>query len=368
VTIPTAHASELRTPLCDLLGIRYPIVQAGMAGSSTPDLVAAVSNAGGLGILGAALMTPDKVREAIRAIKARTNRPFGVNFQFAPPEVGPHSVREVQKFLDSFRRELGLPLAVESLPPAPAEWNDQVGVALQERVPVLSIGLGDPGPLTHAAHDAGVLVMVMVSTVEEAARVANGGADIVVAQGAEAGGHRSTFELGPGGEVPLVGTLALVPQVVDAVSVPVLAAGGIMDGRGLVAALALGAAGALLGTRFLAAPEGGVPAGYQRRLLEATEVDAVVTNVYTGRPARGVRNRFMETYTGAGAPTLPWPLQRMAAADIYAAARARDDPDYYLLLAGQGLRLFKRIQPAAEIVQEIADEAISVLRKLRDLH
>lgn len=188
-----------------------------------------------------------------------------------------------------------------------------------------------------------------------------------MAQGAEAGGHRSTFTLGPHGEVPLVGTLALVPQVVDAVPVPVLAAGGIMDGRGLVASLALGAAGVLLGTRFLVAQESGASTAYQERLLAATESDTVITRTFTGRPARSVRNRFVEAYMQAAAEPLPWPLQSLAAEDIYGAAQTRGEADYFPLLAGQGLRMLKRGQGSAQIVQELATEAEAVLSRLRSM-
>jgi nitronate monooxygenase len=229
----------------------------------------------------------------------------------------------------------------------------------------LSVALGDPGELVERAHEEGMLVASMVTTVEDAVRAAEGGADIVVAQGAEAGGHRSAVELGPGGETPLVGTMALVPQVVDAVGVPVVAAGGISDGRGLVAALALGAAGVQMGTRFLLACESGAHPAYRRGLLAATEEDTVVTRVFTGRPARGLRNRFVEEYLNTGSEPLAWPLQRAAAGDIYGASQAADNGDYSPLLAGQGLRMLKRgDQGAAEIVEEVVAEAGAMLVRL----
>jgi len=210
-----------------------------------------------------------------------------------------------------------------------------------------------------------MLVVSMVTTVEEAILVVERGADVVVAQGAEAGGHRSTFELGPSDEPPLVGALALVPQVVDAVDVPVVAAGGIADGRGLVAALVLGAAGVQMGTRFLLARESGAHPAYRERLLAAREEDTVVTRVFTGRPARGLRNRFVDEYLGAGSEPLAWPLQRAAASDIYRASQDADNGDYSPLLAGQGLRMLKEGgQEAAEIVEEVVTEAGTVLSRL----
>ncbi|MDQ3812698.1 MAG: nitronate monooxygenase [Armatimonadota bacterium] len=361
---PTA---QLRTPLCDLLGIRYPIIQAGMAGGpTTPELVAAVSNAGGLGILGAARMPLNALRAAIRAIKAQTDRPFGVNFLLAPPESTEQDVATIQRFLDRFRQALHLPPGQTDLALPPSILPDQIQIVFEERVPVLSIGLGDPTPLVVPSHQAGCQVMAMVTTVAEAVHVVAGGTDIVIAQGAEAGGHRSTFKLGPKGEVPLVGTLALVPQVVDAVNVPVVAAGGIMDGRGLVAALALGAAGVSLGTRFLVARESGASPAYKERLLAATEADTVITRAFTGRPARGVRNRLIEEYLASGVEPLAWPRQSLAAQDIYEAAQARGEADYFPLLAGQGLRLLKPDQGAAEIVEELVAEASEVLARLND--
>ena len=359
--------SPLHTRLCGLVGIRYPIVQAPMAGGwTTPQLVSEVSRAGGLGMLAGARVTPERLREDIRAVRARTERPFGVNFLLGSPESGNRDVVSVQRFLDRFRGELDLPSGETefSLPPSPLA--EQLEVLFEERVPVLGTALGDPSDLTERAHAEGVLTISMVTTVEEAILVTEGGVDVVVAQGAEAGGHRSTFELGPdGGEVPLIGTLALVPQVVDAVNVPVVAAGGIADGRGLLAALALGASGAQLGTRFLLAQESGAHAVYRERLLDATEVNTIVTRAFTGRPARSLRNRFVEEYLSAGPEPLAWPLQSLAADDIYRASQAADNGDYSPLFAGQGLRMLKDGQGAAEIVEEIADEATSTLSRMR---
>jgi nitronate monooxygenase len=364
----TSSRASLSTPLCDLLGVRYPVVQAPMAGGwTTPDLVSAVSNAGGFGSLAGAGVPPERLREEIRAVKERTDRPFGVNFLLAPPGPGSQDVAAAQRFLDGFRKRFGLPSGGTDLGVPPSPLEDQLEVLFEERVPVLSLALGDPGELVVRAHAEGMLVVSMVTTVGDAVRAAEGGVDVVVAQGAEAGGHRSVVELGSGGEVPLVGTLALVPQVVDAVGVPVVAAGGIVDGRGLVAALVLGAAGVQMGTRFLLARESGAHPAYRRRLLAATEEDTVVTRVFTGRPARGLRNRFVEEYLSSGSEPLAWPLQRAAAGDIYRASRAADDGDYSPLLAGQSLRMLKEDgQGAAEIVQEVVAEAGALLSRLGD--
>jgi nitronate monooxygenase len=375
---------HLHTKLCDLLNIQYPIIQAGMAGGpTTPELVAAVSNAGGLGILAASRLTPEQLMDAIQRIKSLTSRPFGVNLLLAPPESGNQDVVATQHFLDKFRQDLNIPLAANNtaafdieIPPSTIPVHFEV--ILEEKIPIISIGLGDPTKLIEQAHDSNIKVMAMITTVEEALRVVKGGVDIVVAQGSEAGGHRSTFQLSADDreEVPMVGTLALVPQIVDAVSsassspppsVPVVAAGGIMDGRGLVACLALGAAGVLIGTRFMLARESGTFQAYKDRMLATKETDTVITRSFTGRPARAIRNRFIEEYHKSNSKPLAWPLQALAADDIYKAAHEHGKTEYYPLLAGQGLRLLKRDQSAAEIIEEIVEDAHKTISRLEGM-
>jgi nitronate monooxygenase len=345
--------------LCEKLGIKYPIIQAGMAGgSTTPELVSAVSNAGGLGILAASRLTPIQLKEAILKIKSKTQNPFGVNILLAPPEDGNKDIPSTQVYLDNFRNDLGLSSGSSNISIPQSMTPQCLEIIVDEKIPVLSIGLGDPTSITEVAHSHNITVMTMVTTVNEAIQVVNGGTDIVVAQGAEAGGHRSTFKLGPNGEAALIGTFALVPQIVDAIpQVPIVAAGGIMDGRGLVAALALGASGVLIGTRFLIARESGIFQAYQDKMFSATEEDTVVTNLFTGRPARSIRNQFIEKYMESDTKPLAWPLQGLAADDIYAESKNRNLADYYPLLAGQGLRLLKRGQSAADIVKEIVTSA-----------
>lgn len=364
---PSSPRAVLRTPLCDLLGIHHPIVQAPMAGGwTTPELVAAVCNAGGFGELAGARVSPDKLREDVRAVKSRTDRPFGVNFLLAPPGEDNKDVALAQRFLDRFREKLGLPPGEPEIVLPPSQLPEQLEVVFEERVPVLSVALGDPVSLVERAHSEGMLLKATATTVEEAVLVAERGADVVVAQGAEAGGHRSTFEVGPNGEVPLVGTMALVPQVVNAVNVPVVAAGGISDGRGVLAALALGAAGAQIGTRFLLARESGAHPAYRERLLSATETGTIVSSAFSGRPARGLRNRFVEEYLEAGQEPLAYPLQSMAARDIYEADRAANG-DYSIMFAGQGLRMIKDGQGAVDIVEEVVNEAVTTLSQVYEL-
>jgi nitronate monooxygenase len=203
--------------------------------------------------------------------------------------------------------------------------------------------------------------MATVTTVAEAQEVERDGVDVVIAQGADAGGHRSTFQPGTMDTWPLIGTMALVPQVVDAVRLPVIAAGGIMDGRGVIAALALGAEAAQLGTRFLLARESGTTPAYRRKLLQADETATVVTDAYTGRPARAIRNRFLERITAQGGTPLPWPRQGALGAELYRASFG-EDGEWAPLLAGQGLRLASAEQDAAAIMRELS----RVGREVRD--
>lgn len=365
---PSTASPMLHTPLCDLLDIRYPIIQAPMAGGfTTPELVAAVTNAGGLGMLAGTAIPPQRLRDLVRAIRGLTSGPFGVNFLIPAPTAPSEDNRDgatTQRFLDRFRTELGLTPGSPDIAPPPDLVNEQIEEVFNARVPIVSFALGDPGRFVERAHAAGSKVVATVTTVAEAQQVAAQRVDLIVAQGAEAGGHQSTFMPGEHGAVPLIGTLALVPQVADAVPVPVVASGGIMDGRGLVAALALGALGAQLGTRFLLAHESGTSPTHRRALLTATETDTVVTRVFTGRAARAIRNRFVAEYERAGAEPLAWPWQRAAALDIYTAAQARGVGDYMTMWAGQGLRLAAQEQGAAEIVAELVAQAHTEFERL----
>jgi nitronate monooxygenase len=353
----------MRTPFCDRLGIDIPIIQAPMAGGwTTPALAAAVAEAGGLGMLAGARITPAELRGQIEETRRRTGRPFGVNFLLAPTTLPQEDDPSAAGALQEIRRRLGLP-AEASAAPSPVSVAEGIEIALAARVPVISVAMGSPAPWIERVHGGGAIVMAAATTVAEAEAIDAAGADAVVAQGAEAGGHRSTFMPDPFDPLPLVGTMALVPAMVDAVRLPVVAAGGIMDGRGVVAALALGAAAAQLGTRFLLATESGAPPSYRRRLLRAIETETAVTDVYTGRAARGLRNAFIRAFTEAGVQPLGWPRQGAAALDIYRASLA-DDGDWAPLFAGQGVRLGRREQPAGEIVRELVEEARRVRQRL----
>jgi nitronate monooxygenase len=368
----TTDRLVFRTRLCDLLAIEYPVLQSGMGLIAGPDLVAQVSGAGALGIVAGFMLSADQLRAAIREVRARTNRPFGVNLWLssdllragAAAAPSDDSIQAVQAALNPIRATLGLP-AVTTRPPLPPDLVPAaLQVVLEERVPVLSIAVGSPDPnLVAECHRRDIKVIAMVTTVADAMIVEAAGVDAVVAQGAEAGGHRAHFEKPSTPEGGAVGTLPLVPQVVDALRVPVVAAGGIADGRGLVAALALGATGALLGTRFVATRESMAFATFKKALLEESGDGTSVTDAFTGRYARALRTAFLERYGRSGAPVLPFPWQYLVAADIYREAVARDHRDYFPLVAGQSVGLINSLPTAAEVVESVIREARAVLKE-----
>jgi nitronate monooxygenase len=364
--------TALRTPLCDVLGIDYPIVQSGMGSAAGPELAGEVSRAGGLGIVAGLGTTADELRRRIRHVRSITDRPFGVNqwlhTELMPPvaaaRVPEATMRTVQTQLNVFRSRLGIATTDAHAQAFPDLIEQAFALVLEERVPVWSIGLGNPTPdMVRRCHERGVKVMAMVATVDDARAVVASGVDIVVAQGGEAGGHRSTWVKRPREEAA-VATMTLVPQVVDAVRVPVLAAGGIADGRGLVAALALGAQGALLGTRFVATRESMATEVWKKRLLESDGATTTLSEAFTGLWARVLRNRFSEEYAASGAPVLPALMQQRAAQDVYTAATEQGDAEHLALYAGQSAGLVHDLPGAAEVVEAIAREARRVLERL----
>jgi nitronate monooxygenase len=327
----------LRTALTDLLGIALPIVQAPMGGATTPELAAAVSNAGGLGTLALSWHPPEAARAVIRATQALTDKPFGVNLVLAFPQA------------------------------------ERLAVCLEEKVPVISFFWGDPAPHVGPCHAAGAAVLSTVASAHQARAAVAAGVDAVVAQGWEAGGH----VLGE------VATLPLVRAVADAVApVPVIAAGGITDGRGLAAALALGAAGAWIGTRFLATPEASIHPRYRQRLLDALETDTVHGRLFDvgwpDAPHRVLRNATVETWEAAGRPASgarPGEGEAVASSPRgpilrYSSAtpgpEAEGDIEALSLWSGQGVAGVGRVAPAGEVVREIAGEARAVLKSLAD--
>ncbi|HLZ72852.1 MAG TPA: nitronate monooxygenase family protein [Dehalococcoidia bacterium] len=316
----------LRTRLCDLLGIEIPILNAPMGGGpANGELAAAISAAGGLGLIGGMAQGREWLRGQIRLVRERTDRPFGVGF--------------ISHWLPDF----------------PGLYE----VALEEGVPVIAHSFADPAPYMAQARAIGARVICQVRAVEQARQAARAGVDLIVAQGGEAGGHTGTLA-----------TLPLVPQIVDAVApIPVIAAGGIADGRGLAAAIMLGAEGAWLGTAFLAAAECGVSPNRRRRVLEAESADTVYTSVFDiadgrawpqGVAGRVVRNRFSERWHGHEEELRG---QREAAQQQLVAAWQADDPEIAAVWAGEAVGLVHRVEPAGAIVRRIAEEAERTLRE-----
>ncbi len=344
--------------LTDLLGVAHPIVQAPMKGSSTPELAAAVSNAGGLGSLGCAGMDAAELRELSAEMRRRTNAAFNLNF-FAHGPVGTDTAA-----LDAARAAvapayaaagLGAPPEVVPLSAPSAFGTDALKALLAAPPPVASFHFGLPdGDAVARLRAAGVRVLATATTVAEARALEAAGVDAVIAQGWEAGGHRGAFAIEPPDAG--VGLMALVPAIVDAVSVPVIAAGGIADGRGLAAAFMLGADGAQLGTAFLACPESAA-SDLHRRLLASAPDDATrLTRAHSGRPARAHRTRYVEAMSAADASVLPFPLMYPLSAPLAAANADPDDPEGRFLLYGQAAGLCRPL-PAADLVARLVDEA-----------
>jgi NAD(P)H-dependent flavin oxidoreductase YrpB (nitropropane dioxygenase family) len=367
---PEGALMSLHTRVCDILGIRYPIVLAGMGGASTPELAAAVSNAGGLGVLGAAGCAADELRRWIERTRALTDKPFGVD-TLLPASVrresykqasGPSPQERLPEYLD-FAREF---MEREGLEPqhAPAAgrgrpifsgdfFAEQMEVVVEQRVPVYAAGLGDPGPWIDRLHANGTRVISVVGAVRHARKVVRSGVDLIVAQGHDAGGHNSP-----------VGTMALIPQVVDAAGeIPVLGAGGITDGRGVAAAIMLGAEGAWVGSAFLATHEAGIAEFQKKAIVEATEEGTTVTRSVTGKPARYIKSKWTEAWAESDLEPLPMPFQSAVSGPVMAAAFAGQRGDVAPGFAGQGIGMIHSIRPAAQVLQEIVAGAEKALRE-----
>lgn len=343
----------LRTSICDLFGIRYPIFAAGMGGVTMAPLAGAVSAAGGLGVLGATFCTPEELRAEIRTVRAITDRPFGVDLLIPtdiPPDLASRPIPPFPPFLRDLLPEVD---GLRGTPPPPLTLElarAQTAVALEERVPVMVSALGTPEWFIRDCHAAGAKVMSMVGNVRQARRLADAGVDVIVAQGLEAGGH-----------VGQVTTMVLVPAVVDAVDLPVLAAGGIVDGRGVAAALVLGAQGAWIGTRFIATLEATAHENHKKKILEIDEEGTVVSRSYTGKPSRVIRNRFTDRWKGHEHEILPMPWQRIWVEPLVAPAKAAGRVDLANFPTGQGAGAIQDIPPAAEVLARIVQEAEAAL-------
>jgi nitronate monooxygenase len=362
----------MKTLLTETLGLDHPIIQAPMAGGGdTPELVAAVCEAGALGSVGATYLTPQQIVETCAAVRARTQRPFGINL-FVPEQSLPDDIETATAVsrVAPFYKELGLP-APQPPTRAGRDFTAQLDAALGGGASMFSFTFG---MLTSAAREQvkarGLMLAGTATTVDEAIALERAGIDMVVAQGSEAGGHRGSFA-GPLDAVAfergMIGTLALVPQIVDAVRIPVIASGAIMDGRGIAAALALGAVGAQLGTAFLTCEEAGVPDAYKQAILDAHEDQTRITRAFSGRPARGIVNRFMRDVEAPWWPQhfsiLPFPLQNALTRPLRAAAATQGRAEFLSLWAGQGVRMARRMK-AADLVATLAKETDAAIERL----
>lgn len=334
--------------------LEVPIVQAPMASATTPELVAAVSGAGGLGSLALGYTEPAQIAPLVARVRALTARPFALNlFVDARTPVTADVLQRAHDRLRPFRAELGIPHA-----PVPAvaliDYEAQVEAVLAARPAVFSFTFGVPEPAVfERCRAAGIVTIGTANTVDEAVALERAGADAVCAQGFEAGGHHGSF--GQPVEFSQIGTLALVPQVVDAVGLPVVAAGGIGDGRGIAAALALGAAAAQVGSAFLRADESGIPAAFRAVLESPAARRTSITTAFSGRTARGVHNAFMDALAEVE-DVAPYPYQHWLTRDIRTAAAQQGRPEYLSLWAGQAVGLARPL-PAAAIVAELVREA-----------
>jgi nitronate monooxygenase len=339
----------------DLVGLEHPLVQAPMAGVTTVELAAAVSLAGGLGSLGCAMLAPERVAEAISALRALTGRPVNVNF-FCHRVPARSDDAAWWARLAPYYDEEGIerPDATGNLGPSPfGAAMCAVVETLRPEVVSFHFGLPDAG-LMDRVQAAGCRVFSSATTVQEAVWLEAHGVDVVIAQGAEAGGHQGTFLAPPSGDP--VGTMALVPQIADAVAVPVLAAGGLADGRGIAAAFALGAAGAQLGTAYLRCPEASTLPLHRAALARAGTDGTVLTNVFTGRRARAVRNRLTADLGPIAVDAPAFPLATVALMPLRAAAERDERDDFTALWAGQSAAL-GRAMPAGELTATLVAEA-----------
>lgn len=303
------------TPICEMLGIKYPIFQGGMAHIADGTLAAAVSNAGGLGIITAMSGSTDNLRREIAVAKSKTDKPFGVNVMLMSPNA-----------------------------------DEVADILAEEKIAVVTTGAGDPSKYMEKWKDAGIKVIPVVASVAMAKLVERAGASAIIAEGGESGGH-----------VGDTSTMALVPQVCDAVSVPVIAAGGIADGRGIAAAFMLGAVGVQVGTRFLLADECSVHENYKAKLLKATDISTIVTGKRLGHPVRSLKTPFSKNYAKAEYSTISDDdLENLAVGALRLAVKDGDEKKG-CFLAGQIAGMLHKKQPAAEMIIEMFSEAESIL-------
>ncbi len=368
----TSSTQWNRTRVSSTLGIEYPIIQGPLGGLSTQRLTATVSNFGGLGSFGAHGLSPSAIRHVIDEIRELTARPFAINLWVSMEDEG---ARTSDK--EAFSRSLAhLSGHIQALggslpdyePYAPIRFEDQARVLLDAKIPVFSFICGiPPREILEECHAEGILTIGTATTTDEAIVLEQAGVDVISASGFEAGGHRGSFLLPA--EESLTGTFSLVPQIADAVSVPVVAAGGIADARGLVAAFALGAEGVQIGTAFLASEESGASVHHRNALLSGKARRTGLTRGFTGRLARGIHNQLLEELNRSGVEILPYPLQRALVKNLSILAEKAGKPELLPLWAGQSANLSRQGDAAAilqTLVSEVSAIAYPVLRWNRE--
>jgi len=370
------RTKALHTRLCDLLGIEYPIMLAGMARTAGITLAAAVSNAGGLGVIGATYLDAEQLRRWIGRLRELTDKPFGVDILVPqiPSDDGSGGTtfefpQEHLRFVEGLKKEFALPEPTtdkHKFRLSPQFIKEQIQVVLEERPAVLASALGLEADILPELHARGIKVISMIGNVATARRVASADADIIIAQGHEAGGHTGR-----------IGTLVLVPQVVDAVSpIPVVAAGGIGDGRGLAAALVLGAVGVWMGTAFLCCDEAFVDYvkegiisqaladNWKQKVLRANEEDTKISRVHTGKTCRNIKDRLVDRWEKEGLPTLPLPYQRVLLEDVQWGFAEIAKFDYVQATAGQVSGMLRETKSAKQLIDEMVTQATDVLERI----
>ena len=346
--------------LTDLLGIAHPIVQAPMKGTTTPALAAAVSNAGGLGSLGCAYLPPEDLAALLGEMRRRTNRPFNLNFfAHGPVAPDPEALDRARARLAPSYAEKNLDPPPERLEPAPEAFApSHLDALLADPPAVVSFHFGLPAhDAVPRLREAGCRILCSATTVAEARALEAEGCNAIIAQGWEAGGHRGAFAVGADDEGS--GLFALVPQIVDAVSVPVIAAGGIADGRGIAAAFALGAAGVQLGTAFIRCPESAASEAHRAAVAAASDTSTRLTRAHSGRPARSHRTRYIDAMAAETRDLPHFPLMYPLSVPL----QATGDPDFQFSLYGQAGAL-ARAEPAADLMARLVEEAGAALARL----
>lgn len=353
------------TEVSKLLKIKFPVIQAPMAGGpTTPELVSAVSNGGGLGTFGAGYSTPGDLDRNLRKIRSLTDFQFGVNL-FVPEhyEVDMERIKRMSEIMLTYRRELGMPERAE-YKTIEQYYDEQVAVLIRHKVPVVSFTFGVPGKDTvRELKRSGAVIIGTCTTVDEAVDLEQNGIDIVVAQGFESGGHRGSYMKKP--EESLIGTMSLVPQVSDNVGLPVVAAGGIMDGRGIAAAICLGASGVQMGTAFLTCKESGAHEMHKQAILNSKEDETVLTKMFSGKLARGLRNRFTSGMEGYESVVPDYPVQNSLTRDIRRASAEKGKTDFMSLWAGQGVRLSRSLE-AQQLLKQLAEQTDFIFNNVMD--